>query len=202
MRLEGLDDKYGWKTSEKTVSVSLVPARGLLRTFAGDVADACYTSRHDELAEGKYGKLTAYVFVTGRGTPKERIRGSVLAIEAERPDGAPVLVVRANNPQESFIQRVDPAALVELTLGEMRKLGERLGVEEVVVPRDPASTSSSNRPAVSKHYRRRYAGSARVALKKAEETEFNGYPNWNAAGHHPVVSIGLPESARVREDSG
>lgn len=180
--------EQGAEKSTKTMEVSMIPVRGVLKVFSGDVGNACYTSKHQELAEGKYPEITPYVFVTGRGTKDERIRGSVLMIETKSEEGEPVLLVRANNPQENLLQQLDAESLIEGILQEARQLADRRGIKTVVVPRDGASQSSSNRPQVAEYYQQ-YATGKRIGLKRADENQFNGYDNADADGPHAVVSI-------------
>jgi hypothetical protein len=188
----GLDALNAVRTGGKTKEIALVPAQGLLRTYGGDLADACYTSRHNELAEGKYPDLHGMIFVTGRGTAHERMVGSTLFVEAERPPedgGEKVLIVRANNPRENLINEVDSSALIRQTLDEAIATAKRRGLDLVVVPLDAASTSSSNRPTVAQYYQDQFAGNEKVALVRKAETNFNGYANWDRDGGNGVVVI-------------
>lgn len=181
-------EEIGLVALEEKLSVSLVPARGILRIFSGDVGDACYTSQYKELARGEYPRLTAFIFVTGRGTPNERLRGSLLAIETKTADGEPVLLIRANNPQENLLGQVDVNTFLSKVIEEMKKLAKRRDITKVVVSQDSASGSSSNRPAVSSYYKTR-GGTDKIELVNEPETNFNGYPNWNSKGIHAVVEI-------------
>ena len=182
-------EKADQEETGETTTVHLVPSRGVLRTYGGDLGDACYSSRHGELAEGKYPELTSFTFVTGRNTKNERLAGSVLAIEATTPEGEKVLLVRANNPQESLLHKVDPDVLIAKTLEEMKALAARREIPLVVVPLDGASTSSSNRPLVSAYYAKKFKRTDVVRLVKTPETQFNGYPNWDPTGSNRVVKI-------------
>ncbi|HEX3099551.1 MAG TPA: hypothetical protein VHQ41_01095 [Patescibacteria group bacterium] len=179
----------GVEATTKTIDVSLVPNKGLLRIYGGDIGDACYSSQHKELAEGDYPGITAFTFVTGRGTVNERLRGSLLAIETETSKGENVLLVRANNPQENLLGQVDNDELIKQTLEQMKKLAERRGIEKVVVPLDPASASCSNRKNVASYYRTKFSDAERIALEDMPETNFNGYDVWNPHGSHGVVEI-------------
>lgn len=178
-------------TSKRTVPVTLIPVRGVLRIFSGDIGDACFTSQHREFAQGQYEKLTAFVFVTNRGTKDERIQGSVLAVETETPEGTPVLLVRANNPSENFVRSVDANILVTKTLEEMKTLAHRRDIPIVVIPRDNASESGSNRVLVTEKYQElpEYHSAEPIQLKDEPETNFNGYRNWVKDGVYPVIPI-------------
>jgi|GEM_PF-1977878 len=181
----------GETTSEKTIPVTLVPVRGVFRIFSGDIGDACFTSQHKTLAQGTFEKLTAFVFVTNRGKKDERIQGSVLVVEAETPEGIPVLVVRANNPSENFMRSVDAKICMTRVLEEMTALAQRRNIPLVVVPRDGASASSSNREIVVQTYRSFpwYDSADPIELKNEPETRFNGYCNFDKNGASPVIPI-------------
>lgn len=187
-KLAGLRNQ-GVESSSKNIDITLVPNKGLLRVYSGDVGDACYSSKHEQLAEGMYSGITAFTFVTGRGTVNERLRGSLLAIETETPAGEKVLLVRANNPQENLLGQVNNEILIQKTLEEMKQLAAKRGIGKVVVPLDGASASCSNRKSVAGYYRKKYFGEERVALEDSSETNFNGYNVWNPDGSHGVVEI-------------
>ncbi len=179
----------GEEVSDKMVGVTMVPSKGVLRIFAGDIGDACYTSKHENLAKGEYKDLASFTFVTGRGTADERIKGSVLAIESKDVDGEKVLMVRANNPQENFLNQVSSDVLIEKTLNAMKELAQRRGIKKIVVPRDVASASCSNRKKVADFYNKNFSENPKVGLQVTPETEFNGYRNWDSSGPHAVVEI-------------
>ncbi len=194
-----LTEKFAWKKSLKTAQVELVPAKGLLRIFSGDIGDACYTKLHEQLAQGQYPGITAYVFVTNSGTAAERLRGSVLFIQTQDQKGRPVIVVRANNPQEGLIQQMDPGELNDFVLEAARELAARTGAKDVFIPLDCSGMSSTNRPEVAKYYRKRFRKNRKISLIDSPETNFNNYDIWNADGDHAVVSVGLESSSVARE---
>ncbi len=182
-------EQSGDTVSEKTIPISLVPAKGLLRIYGGDVGNACYTSKHQELAKGEFPGITAFTYVTNRGTQNERLRGSVLIVETETEEGEPEIVVRANNPQENLLSQVDVDALMSKVLEEFKLLAKRRNIQKVGVPLDQASMSCSNRPGVAGYYRREFSKAPKVGLKNQPETNFNGYANWNKDGNSAVVEI-------------
>ena len=185
----------------KSKKISLVPAKGILRIFSGDTGDACFTSQHTELAEGEFPGVTAYSFVTNRGTSQERVQGSVLFIETTSTQlfvddfgnaheiEKKVLEVRANNPRENLLSQVDSTKLIQETLNIAIDLAVQRGIGMVVVPLDPVTASSSNRNDVRKYYKDTFSKNQKVRLKDQPETNFNGYNNWDPTGNHPVVKI-------------
>lgn len=175
---------------EETTSVTMVPNQGLLRVMSGDTGDACYTSQHQNLAQGEFPDLHAYTFVVGRSTAKEKFVGSVLFIEATTGNGEErVLNVRANNPRENLLQSIDGEDLILQILEEAIATAKRRGIDCVCVPLDSSSASSSNRPAVSGAYLKWFGNSYTTSLKNTPETNFNGYDNHNMYGAHAVVEI-------------
>lgn len=185
-RLKALDSGGA---SDEELPISLIPHQGPLRIFSGDLGDACTTSKHEALARGEFPNIHSMTFVAGRNTPQERMAGSVLFIETESEDGQSTLVVRANNPQENFIQSLDGDALTAKTLEAAINTAKRRGLRRVVVPLDGASASSSNRSEVAAYYQKNFRSAPKVGLSYSPETNFNGYDVWNAAGNHPVVEI-------------
>ena len=175
--------------STETMNVTLVPAQGLLRVYAGDIGDACYTSQHSKLAQGEVPDLHAVLFVTNRGTAKERLQGSVLFVETRTSKGENVLLVRANNPRENLIGQVDANVLVQQTIDQAIATAKERGLDIVAVPLDGASNSSSNRSVVAACYKKKFSGAEKIVLIQEAETMFNGYDNWNAEGTHPSVVV-------------
>lgn len=175
--------------SEESMTVTLVPVHGLLRIYAGDVGDACYTSQHTSLANGSVPDLHAAMFVTNRSTAQERLQGSVLFVETRTPKGENVLLVRANNPRENLIGQVDAASLVKATIDAAIATAKARGIKIVAVPLDAASASCSNRSAVAEYYHKQYAKAPKIALVNEDETNFNGYNNWDDKGTHPSVVV-------------
>ncbi len=184
-------------TFGKEITVSLVAAGAVPRVFAGDVADACYTSKHQELAEGEFPGVRSLMFVTNRGDGKERIMGSVLFVEAITPSGEKVLVVRANNPRQNLLGKVSADDLVEQTIQAAIRVAERGGFDMVALPPDFAGQSSSNRPEVSKIYRTRFRKNRRVRLVENPDTTFNGYKVWDDKGPHGVAVVWEKKTGRI-----
>jgi len=174
---------------QRKVSINFVPTKGLMRIFAGDVGDACYTSRYAELAGGRHEHLTSVLMVTNRGKGDERIEGSVLFIESETTEGESVLIVRANNPRENLLGKVDPDSLVEASLLYAKEIAQARGIKKTSVIRDQATAASSNRGAVATYYQTKFAKAPSLTLKNTEETNFNGYDIWNPSSGHPAVEI-------------
>ena len=183
----------------------MVPVAGLLRIYSGDIGDACYTSKHEELARNEYPRLHAWIYVTDRNKPSESLRGSLLGIQTTREDQTPTLVARANNPQENFIQSVDAEDFVNRSLKEVIATARRFqeartstasdllsaeqGRQCVVIPLDTTTRSLTNRDPVRTVCKKLFGKLTKVGLKNEAETNFNGYNIWNKAGSHACVTI-------------
>lgn len=190
--------------SQKGVEVAMMPAKGILRIFAGDFGDACYTGLHNQLAEGQYPGLFAWVYATNYGTPQVAIKGSLIGIVTEREDGAGALIARANNPKENFIRSVDHKQFVMKSLKEVvdsarRIHASRLRAEpnmhvekrrfSVAIPLDSSSNSCTNRPLVAEVYHKHFKSLPRTGFKNTPETNFNNYNIWYKDGSHACVVI-------------
>ncbi len=178
-----LEKKEALKTE---VDVTMHPAAGLLRVFSGDIGDACYSSQHYGLARNEYPGIGAWIYLSRAGN-REVIRGSALTtIAKEKQTGAEVLVMRANNPRESFIQGVSADDFVINSLQVVIETGRRRwkqGEKEIVaVTLSESSRSSTNRPLIADANHRYFKGCRRVQLEDTPETNFNNYDIWNATG--------------------
>ncbi|MBP9838912.1 MAG: hypothetical protein KBC84_09385, partial [Proteobacteria bacterium] len=132
----------------------------------------------------------SYTMVEEYGSENEKIVGTVIIIEAiEAETNKKVLIVRANNPQENIIRRIDIEKLVAEELSAFIKLAKERGAELLVLPLDKAGASSSNRSQVSRYYSSSYAQARKVSLVQTPETNFNEYDNWNTEGRYPVVEV-------------
>lgn len=193
-------------TLGKERTVTLVAAGAVPRVFSGDMGDACYTSKHQELADGEFPGVRSLMFVANRGDGKERIMGSVLFVEARTAPstgsgsstaGEKVLVIRANNPRQNLLGTVSAEDLVEQTIQAAIRAAERGGFDLVALPPDFAGQSSSNRPEVSKVYRTRFRTNRRVRLEETAETTFNGYKIWDDKGPHGVAVVWEKNAGRI-----
>lgn len=185
------------------LEISMVPVAGLLRIFSGDIGDACYTSRHEELARGEYPNLKAWMYVTNRGKANEALRGSVLTIETYRDDGVPAFLVRANNPRENFIQSVDADMFTRGALHQAVAIAKESRKERmknarvsdlakrqcVVIPLDRATQSSTNREPIASAYRKYFGKEPRIGLTNEPETNFNNYKVWKKDSTHASVVV-------------
>lgn len=180
---------YSGKSS-KEIPVTMVPVSGLFNIFSGDLGDSCHLHIRGEIADGKFPGLRTLVYVTNRNKQNEEIRGSCLLIQAEKLDDVPVLAVRANNPNENFVQSVNSDELVINLLKEAVETAKRMREERikenpslpnaklkqaVVIPSGSRGHASTNRQSIADVYNDRFNTCKKIALKKTPETNFNGY---------------------------
>ncbi|MBA3733058.1 hypothetical protein H0W91_01645 [Patescibacteria group bacterium] len=202
-KLDKILGVYSGKTT-KEVPVTMMPVSGLLHIYSGDLGDSCHTSQHDSMAKGQFPNLRSWIYVTNKGKPNEELRGSVLAIQAEKLDDTPVLVVRANNPSENFVQSVDSDTFIVNVLKEAIETAKRVRTDRiknnkslpavklrqmVTIPMDRRGSASTNRQGVNDVYRKRFVDCKKVALKNTAETNFNGYNVHSPDSHTATVVI-------------
>ncbi|MBF8280544.1 MAG: hypothetical protein HW383_317 [Candidatus Magasanikbacteria bacterium] len=174
---------------ERTISLSFVPSHGLLRIYARYLAGTCTIASQEQLAAGEFPNIHCLAFVTGRNTPRERLRGCTLLIETKTKTGEPIIIVRANNPRQNILSDLNTEQLIRAVLDEAIIIGMRRGIKNVGLPLDASPLSSSNRREVSEYYFKNFSSAPRIELENTAETNFNGYPIWNPRGPNPAVVI-------------
>ncbi|NQV88849.1 MAG: hypothetical protein HQ488_00810 [Parcubacteria group bacterium] len=198
--LMAMEKLSGPKSVSKTdtISVAMVPGQGLPRIMSGDTGDACTSSRHTELARGDYPGVKAFTYVLGRGTPQERFAGSALFVESKvqgTDDSA--LIVRANNPRENLIQSVDNVSFTLQSLEKAIETAKRRGIDEVLVPLDGVTQSSSNRSGVTEVYGNLFFQNPKRSLENTPDTNFNGYKVWDKHGGHGCVVVWTKKDGKI-----
>ncbi|MBU1167577.1 hypothetical protein KKC60_04190, partial [Patescibacteria group bacterium] len=175
--------------SRETINTRLVPVKGLLRSYSGEISDACYSSKALNFAKGDFSMITSILFVTNPETPHERFDGAMLLIETEGEDGEKTMLVRANNPTQRLLYSCDGKKLIEESLQYAIEVAKERGFDRVVVPLSAPTRASSNRKDVSDYYFEKYGSAKKIQLKRGPETDFNNYQVWNSNGSDPSVEI-------------
>lgn len=173
--------------SGKKKLITMIPSKGMQRIFSGDLGGACTSRKNLELAEGKYKNIISYSLVLDKDTQKEKFVGSFLVVEANTDDGKPILILRANNPQQNLSQTINTDELISKTINEVKKLAERKGISLVGVAYNQGS--ASNRQFVVDYYKENFSRDNALQLKKTEETTFNGYEIYKKRGAHFTVLV-------------
>jgi hypothetical protein len=174
---------------QSTRSVTCIPSKGVQRVITGDLGKACTSGMDYRLAQGEYEGVTSYSLVIDKGTKQERFIGSFIVIETKTESEEPILILRANNPQQNLFSMLNGDTLIEAIIDEVKKLAVRRNIPHVAVPLDASGASSSNRPEVSAYYQRHFKDNAKVGLVNTPDTNFNGYAIWNKTGGCAVVKI-------------
>ncbi len=186
---EKLKQYNAGEITDKKRSISLIPSKGMMRIFMGDLGNACTSQQNIKLAKGEFENTISYSLLIDKGKDTERFVGSFVIIEAETDDGEPAIVLRANNPQQALLGIVDADSLIEAIIEEVKELGKRRGISNVLIVRDKRGGASSNRSEVSNYYQEHYADRETVGLKSTPDTNFNNYEIWNKEGSFPVVKV-------------
>ena len=180
----------GKQVIDETMDLTAVPSKGILRVVGGDLGDACYTSQHEPLAKGEFPGITSLTLVTNRKKNQERMVGSVLCVESTTKDGERILYLRANNPRENILQRIDVSSYNDQLLDYAEDVAKKRGIRYIGLVRDPATQASSNRPAISGNYAERFGDAPAVMLEDSPDTNFNiTYKCWDPSSGHPVVIV-------------
>lgn len=186
-RLDDLKPK-GQISKQDLMEITIVPVQEAGRIFSGELANACYTSKHKGLARGEYPGLKAAAIVTNRNKPNERLNGSILFIETYASKlKARALVVRANNPRKNLVAQVDATSLVREMMRVAVETARRRKIKHVGIVLGDAGSASSNREEIADVYESEYADLPRIRLESESETNFNDYDVWNEAGATPTV---------------
>lgn len=162
------------QASSGTTSIEFIPTRGLLMEFSGHIADACWASKYNSIAES-FPNFSTVVLVQNRGTKHERLAGAGMLIETIAHDGAPLLVIRGLNPIENVINSLSVEDFYQKFTGYIKQIAESTGRQPAIVIDDHSGGSASNRPALFQFLSEKKKALQRVRLASEEDTSFNGY---------------------------
>ena len=179
------------------LEVFLIPSIGPSAELSGQIVDACWAGMNQVIdpkrphirpilfAVGKDlaqasdidGLLTDEEagFVINRSSNLKFEGGCVLIFGKDEKTGEPTVVIRGNNPLETFISReVDAEDFVNQVLEYAHEIIERKGGHTVDVPYDNVSASSTNRRGVWVVYESHHQKGAKK-VKLTGDLTFNGY---------------------------
>jgi hypothetical protein len=162
------------QTSSGTVSMEFIPTRGLLMEFSGHIADACWASKYNSIAES-FPNFSTVVLVQNRGTKHERLAGAGMLIETIAHDGTPLLVIRGLNPIENVINSLNVEDFYQKFTDYITQIAKRIGRQPAIVIDDHPGGSASNRPVLFQFLSEKKNELQRVTLASKEDTSFNGY---------------------------
>lgn len=158
-----------------TRTMEFRPTRGLLMELSGHMADACWASRYESIAE-QFPNFTSVSMVQKPGTKDARFIGAGFLIEAKDVKGEPILVIRGLNPIQNVIEQVDPKDFFEKFSEYARGIAEKRGMKLAVVIDDHSGGSTTNRPALFEYLSKQIKpNSKQVVLGHEPVTTFNNY---------------------------
>lgn len=163
------------KSSETTsMEFEFIPTRGLLMEFSGHIADACWASKYDSIAES-FPNFSTIVLVRNRGTKNERLVGASMLIETTAQDGTPLLVIRGLNPIENVINSLNVEDFYQKFTDYIAQIAKKTGREPAIVIDDHSGGSATNRPALFQLLCEKKKTLQGVKLASEKDTSFNDY---------------------------
>jgi len=162
------------QASSGTASMEFIPTRGLLMEFSGHIADACWASKYDSIAES-FPNFSTVVLVQNRDTKHERLAGAGMLIETTAQDGTPLLVIRGLNPIENVINSLNVEDFYQKFTDYIAQIAEKTGRQLAIVIDDHSGGSASNRPALFQLLSEKKTALKKVKLASEKDTSFNGY---------------------------
>lgn len=145
-------------------SIEMVPDRGFVGELSAYYSDACYT-KVDPMLE-KWPSLVPLKFVLNpEDKDAAKIVGAVLFIESKDADGQPVLIVRANNPQDDSLRKWQAEAFCESIFDAAAEIAKERGIKRVLVSKKAGTTS--NRYKINNYIGDNYKDLAVVKLQES-----------------------------------
>lgn len=127
--------------------VSFTPQLSVLGELSGYISQSCLRSQYRILAN--FPNLLPILINTTNDTGWSKPKGMFLLLEGVASDTKErALIIRGNNPRESFIRGLDPIDYVKKVVHYSKETAERLGIKRVFVVYDGVAIGSTNRPSV------------------------------------------------------
>jgi hypothetical protein len=156
------------------MNMKLVPNRGLLMELSGHIADACWASKYESMAE-ELPNFTSVIMVQNPNTAHERLAGAFMLIESNSRDGEPLLIIRGLNPQQNVINQLSAEDFTDQIVSYCQGIAKEKNRKLAIVIDDHVSGSSTNRPTLYSHLSTLTHKLTRVKLKSEADTTFNDY---------------------------
>lgn len=159
---------------EAQQTLQIMPTRSFSMELSGHVADACWASQYDSMAE-QFPNMTALMLKRGEdGSTNERLVGSAMLIETSDDQGEPVLLLRGINPIENYINKVQVSDFYNAMTSYCKSIAQRKGMKPAIVIDTQAGASGTNRPALHEYMAKMKEYMSNVTVDQATTT-FNGY---------------------------
>jgi hypothetical protein len=161
-------------TVESQQTLQIMPTRSFSMELSGHVADACWASKYDSMAE-QFPNMTSLILKRGEdGSANERLVGSAMLIETVNDKNEPVLLLRGVNPIENYINKVQVSDFYNAMTSYCKTVAERKGMKPAIVIDDMSGASGTNRPALHDYMEKMKVHMTNIAVDEATTT-FNGY---------------------------
>lgn len=133
-RMEGdLDDSFE--------EISMIPDRGFVGELSGYYGEACFTRLYDMLKD--WPNVIPHKLVINPNDAESReIVGSVLLIEATDDQGDKVIVVRAINPLDKVLNKLQTQSFCDEVFDKAEEVGIERGAKKILVSGLPGTVSN------------------------------------------------------------
>lgn len=138
----------------------------LLRTTAGAMGDACYSQFGSIVPE----EDDVCVILD----ENDNIAGSFLLLRGRDIKGNHLLMIRALNPLDSLLKKVDADSLTDIIFKVTKDLAETEGAQAVIVVDQVSNAATTNRPAILELVKQKTDGKKKI-LSKDRRLVFNNY---------------------------
>ena len=170
--------------------------RNLLTEVSGHLGDACWANKIPSILKA-HPNFISFTYTVNPDDPQhEKFVGAGFLIETKAKDGTPTLVIRGNNPIESYANSVDVLDFLYQTLQYFERKASARGMKLAVVI-DHAGGAGTNRPAVQDVYDQLKSMLPKVELASNLDTQFNGYDI-----RRDAYAITSEDIVRLRETMG
>lgn len=160
--------------SKDNTKIQLVPTRGILSEFSGQIADACWASKYDSILK-KFPNFSSVVIRQNPETKHERLAGAFMLIETQSKDDEPLLVIRGFNPIENLINSLSVEDFYSQVTDYVKGLAEKDKRKVAIVIDDHSGGAATNRPVLFQHLSKLSKTLEAVDLKSEDDTSFNSY---------------------------
>lgn len=155
-------------------TIRFLPTRDALMELSGHIADACWASKYDSLAD-LHPNTTSVIFIQNPETATRRMVGAMFLIETVSAEGEPLLVIRGLNPLENIINDLDPKSFVDEVAIYAREIAENQGRKLAIVIDGHSGGSSTNRPALFAYLSGIRGALQKISLASELDTTINNY---------------------------
>ncbi|MEK9157186.1 MAG: hypothetical protein AAB448_03610 [Patescibacteria group bacterium] len=162
------------QASQGTTTLEFLPTRGLLMEFSGHIADVCWASQYESIAQ-EFPNFSAIIMVQNKGQKHERLAGAAMMIETEAKDRTALLVIRGLNPIENVINSLSVKDFVEKFTIYAREIAKKAGRQLAIVIDEQSAGSGTNRPVLFRYLEKKKETLQKITLKSEADTTFNGY---------------------------